>query len=44
MLITSINQIIIIKNFNFMEKSLIRLKKFIKNNHIASIFQKLGSN
>jgi len=44
MLIKSIKQIIIINNFNFDEKSLICFKKVNENDHIASIFQKLGPN
>jgi len=44
MLITSIKQVIIIHNFNFDEKSLIRFKKFNENDHIASTFKKSKPN
>jgi len=38
MLITSIKQIILINNFNYDEKSLIRFKKFNENDQTVSIF------
>jgi len=44
LLISSIKKIIIIKNFNFDEKSSIHFNKFNEKDHIASILKKLRPN
>jgi len=44
MLITSIKQTIVINNFNFDEKFLIRFKKFNEKDYVASILHKLEPN